>query len=62
MMNIVSTTSDLMQDFKTGSECPAPYALVYRNMSIMRVDGIPSYQRIVFFFVVCSSLQQFLST
>jgi len=83
MMNIVSTASDLMQDFKTGymtmasprsmfvsqvfgtamgciiSPCvfwlfykafgnlgvagsayPAPYALVYRNMSILGVDGI----------------------
>lgn len=82
MMNIVSTASDLMQDFKTGymtlasprsmfvsqvagtamgcviSPCvfwlfykafgniglpgspyPAPYALVYRNMSILGVDG-----------------------
>lgn len=83
MMNIVSTASDLMQDFKTGymtmaspksmfvsqvigttmgcviapcvfwlfykafpdlgisgSEYPAPYALVYRNMSILGVDGV----------------------
>jgi OPT family oligopeptide transporter len=82
MMNIVSTASDLMQDFKTGymtlasprsmflsqaigtamgcviSPCvfwlfykafpdfgqpgtayPAPYALVYRNMSILGVEG-----------------------
>ncbi|XP_065850884.1 probable metal-nicotianamine transporter YSL7 [Euphorbia lathyris] len=82
MMNIVSTASDLMQDFKTGymtlaspksmfvsqivgtamgcvispcvfwlfykafhdlgvpgSEYPAPYALVYRNMAILGVDG-----------------------
>jgi OPT family oligopeptide transporter len=82
MMNIVSTASDLMQDFKTGymtlaspksmfvsqiigtamgcvispcvfwlffnafkdlgvpgSEYPAPYALVYRNMSILGVEG-----------------------
>nr|GMC98968.1 probable metal-nicotianamine transporter YSL7 [Ipomoea batatas] len=82
MMNIVSTASDLSQDFKTGymtlasprsmfvsqiigtamgcvispcvfwlfykafhdlgqpgSEYPAPYALVYRNMSILGVDG-----------------------
>lgn len=82
MMNIVSTASDLMQDFKTGymtlaspksmfvsqvigtamgciiSPCvfwlfykafvtlghpgsayPAPYALVYRNMAILGVDG-----------------------
>ncbi|XP_030952802.1 probable metal-nicotianamine transporter YSL7 [Quercus lobata] len=82
MMNIVSTASDLMQDFKTGymtlasprsmfvsqiigtamgcvispcvfwlfykafnglgtpdSEYPAPYALVYRNMSILGVQG-----------------------
>ncbi|KAA8547635.1 hypothetical protein F0562_004064 [Nyssa sinensis] len=82
MMNIVSTASDLMQDFKTGymtlasprsmfvsqsigtamgcvispcvfwlfyrafhglgipgSEYPAPYALVYRNISIMGVEG-----------------------
>ncbi|KAK7305598.1 hypothetical protein VNO77_43504 [Canavalia gladiata] len=89
MMNIVSTASDLMQDFKTGymtlasprsmfvsqivgtamgcviSPCvfwlfykgfgnlglpdsayPAPYALVYRNMSILGVDGfsaLPKY-------------------
>ncbi|RVW14313.1 putative metal-nicotianamine transporter YSL7 [Vitis vinifera] len=85
MMNIVSTASDLMQDFKTGyltlasprsmfvsqligtamgcviapcvfwlfykafddlgqdgSEYPAPYALVYRNMAILGVDGISS--------------------
>ncbi|KAA8547637.1 hypothetical protein F0562_004066 [Nyssa sinensis] len=83
MMNIVSTASDLMQDFKTGymtlasprsmfvsqiigtamgcvispcvfwlfykafhglgipgSEYPAPYALVYRNISIMGVEGV----------------------
>ncbi|XP_027931193.1 probable metal-nicotianamine transporter YSL7 [Vigna unguiculata] len=83
MMNIVSTASDLMQDFKTGymtmasprsmfvsqvfgtamgcviSPCvfwlfykafgnlgvagsayPAPYALVYRNMAILGVDGL----------------------
>ncbi|WJX37033.1 putative metal-nicotianamine transporter ysl7 [Trifolium repens] len=83
MMNIVSTASDLMQDFKTGymtlaspksmfvsqvigttmgciiSPCvfwlfyhafgtlgepgsayPAPYALVYRNMAILGVDGV----------------------
>lgn len=83
MMNIVSTASDLMQDFKTGymtmasprsmflsqvvgtamgclispcvfwlfykafgdlgvpgSQYPAPYALVYRNMSVLGVDGI----------------------
>ncbi|CAN0916891.1 Probable metal-nicotianamine transporter YSL7 [Linum grandiflorum] len=82
MMNIVSTASDLMQDFKTGymtlasprsmfisqvigtamgcviapcvfwlfykafhdlgvpgSEYPAPYALVYRNMSVLGVEG-----------------------
>ncbi|XP_050230400.1 probable metal-nicotianamine transporter YSL7 [Mercurialis annua] len=82
MMNIVSTASDLMQDFKTGymtlasprsmfvsqiigtamgcvicpcvfwlfykafhdlglpgSQYPAPYALVYRNMAILGVDG-----------------------
>ncbi|CAI0398450.1 unnamed protein product, partial [Linum tenue] len=82
MMNIVSTASDLMQDFKTGymtlasprsmfisqvigtamgcvigpcvfwlfykafddlgqpgSEYPAPYALVYRNMSLLGVEG-----------------------
>ncbi|XP_010528609.1 PREDICTED: probable metal-nicotianamine transporter YSL7 [Tarenaya hassleriana] len=82
MMNIVSTASDLMQDFKTGymtlasprsmfisqfigtamgcvispcvfwlfynafgdfgqsgSSYPAPYALVYRNMSILGVEG-----------------------
>lgn len=82
MMNIVSTASDLMQDFKTGymtlasprsmfvsqiigtamgcvvspcvfwlfykafndlglpgSEYPAPYALVYRNMSMLGVQG-----------------------
>ena len=89
MMNIVSTASDLMQDFKTGymtlasprsmfvsqvvgtamgciispcvfwlfykafgdlgnpgSEYPAPYALVYRNMAILGVDGfsaLPKY-------------------
>ncbi|XP_034673705.1 probable metal-nicotianamine transporter YSL7 [Vitis riparia] len=85
MMNIVSTASDLMQDFKTGyltlasprsmfvsqligtamgcviapcvfwlfykafddlgqdgSEYPAPYALVFRNMAILGVDGISS--------------------
>ncbi|CAJ1960693.1 unnamed protein product [Sphenostylis stenocarpa] len=83
MMNIVSTASDLMQDFKTGymtmasprsmfvsqvfgtaigcviSPCvfwlfykafgnlgvadsayPAPYAIVYRNMAILGVDGV----------------------
>ncbi|RVW14326.1 putative metal-nicotianamine transporter YSL7 [Vitis vinifera] len=83
MMNIVSTASDLMQDFKTGyltlasprsmfvsqfigtamgcvispcvfwlfykafddlgqsgSEYPAPYALVYHNMAILGVEGI----------------------
>ncbi|CAJ2628745.1 unnamed protein product [Trifolium pratense] len=83
MMNIVSTASDLMQDFKTGymtlaspksmfvsqvigtamgcvispcvfwlfyhafgtlgqpgSEYPAPYALVYRNIAILGVDGV----------------------
>ncbi|CAN1797131.1 Probable metal-nicotianamine transporter YSL7 [Linum perenne] len=82
MMNIVSTASDLMQDFKTGymtlasprsmfvsqvigtamgcviapcvfwlfykafddlgqpgSQYPAPYALVYRNMSVLGVEG-----------------------
>lgn len=82
MMNIVSTASDLMQDFKTGymtlasprsmfvsqvigtamgciispcvfwlfykafddlgvpgSEYPAPYALIYRNMAILGVEG-----------------------
>ncbi|OIW03570.1 hypothetical protein TanjilG_30990 [Lupinus angustifolius] len=82
MMNIVSTASDLMQDFKTGyltlaspramfvsqvigtsmgcvispcvfwifykafpdlgttgSEYPAPYAIVYRNMAILGVEG-----------------------
>jgi OPT family oligopeptide transporter len=85
MMNIVSTASDLMQDFKTGymtlasprsmfvsqiigtamgcvispcvfwifvqafpdlgkpgSEYPAPFALVYRNMSILGVEGFSS--------------------
>ncbi|XP_020261236.1 probable metal-nicotianamine transporter YSL14 [Asparagus officinalis] len=85
MMSIVSTASDLMQDFKTGyltlaspksmfvsqvigtamgcvispcvfwlfykafgdlglpgSEYPAPYALVYRNMAILGVDGFGS--------------------
>ncbi|KAJ8752163.1 hypothetical protein K2173_003771 [Erythroxylum novogranatense] len=85
MMNIVSTASDLMQDFKTGymtlasprsmfvsqvigtamgciispcvfwlfvkafpdlglpsSQYPAPYALVYRNMAILGVDGFSS--------------------
>ncbi|OVA12107.1 Oligopeptide transporter [Macleaya cordata] len=85
MMNIVSTASDLMQDFKTGymtlasprsmfvsqvigtamgcvispcvfwlfykafddlgmpgSQYPAPYALVYRNMSILGVEGFSS--------------------
>ncbi|KAI3921108.1 hypothetical protein MKX01_036087 [Papaver californicum] len=86
MMNIVSTASDLMQDFKTGymtlaspsrsmlvsqvigtamgciispcvfwlfvkafddlgqpgSEYPAPYALVYRNMAILGVEGFSS--------------------
>ncbi|KAL0920314.1 hypothetical protein M5K25_009439 [Dendrobium thyrsiflorum] len=85
MMNIVSTASDLMQDFKTGyltlasprsmfisqvigtamgcviapcvfwlfykafvdlgvpgTEYPAPYALVYRNMAILGVDGFSS--------------------
>ncbi|KAL6319913.1 hypothetical protein AAG906_036987 [Vitis piasezkii] len=83
MMNIVSTASDLMQDFKTGyltlasprsmfvsqfigtamgcvispcvfwlfykafddlgqsgSEYPAPYALVYHNMAVLGVEGI----------------------
>lgn len=89
MMNIVSTASDLMQDFKTGymtlasprsmfvsqvigtamgcviSPCvfwifykafgsslglpgspyPAPYALVYRNMSILGVDGFSALPR-----------------
>ncbi|XP_047316071.1 probable metal-nicotianamine transporter YSL7 [Impatiens glandulifera] len=85
MMNIVSTASDLMQDFKTGymtlasprsmfvsqvigtamgcvispcvfwlfinayddigipnSEYPAPYATIYRNMSILGVEGFSS--------------------
>ncbi|RWW87560.1 hypothetical protein BHE74_00003605 [Ensete ventricosum] len=85
MMNIVSTASDLMQDFKTGyltlasprsmfvsqvigtsmgcviapcvfwlffkafkdigmpgSEYPAPYAIIYRNMAILGVDGFSS--------------------
>ncbi|KAK8955202.1 putative metal-nicotianamine transporter YSL14 [Platanthera guangdongensis] len=85
MMSIVSTASDLMQDFKTGyltlasprsmfisqvigtgmgcviapsvfwlfyhafkdlgvpgSQYPAPYALVYRNMAILGVDGFSS--------------------
>ncbi|KAK9106346.1 hypothetical protein Syun_022357 [Stephania yunnanensis] len=85
MMNIVSTASDLMQDFKTGymtlasprsmfisqvigtamgcvispcvfwlfykafhnlgvtgSEYPAPYATVYRNMAILGVEGFSS--------------------
>lgn len=85
MMSIVSTASDLMQDFKTGyltlaspksmfisqvigtamgcviapctfwlfykafsdlgqtgSEYPAPYAIVYRNMAILGVDGFGS--------------------
>lgn len=85
MMNIVSTASDLMQDFKTGymtlasprsmfvsqvigtamgcviapcvfwifyqafpdmgvqgSEYPAPYALVYRNLAILGVEGFGS--------------------
>ncbi|XP_024975191.1 probable metal-nicotianamine transporter YSL7 [Cynara cardunculus var. scolymus] len=85
MMNIVSTASDLMQDFKTGymtlasprsmfisqvigtamgciispcvfwlfykafnnlgtpdSEYPAPYALIYRNMAILGVEGFSS--------------------
>ncbi|KAJ7970161.1 Oligopeptide transporter [Quillaja saponaria] len=85
MMNIVSTASDLMQDFKTGyltlasprsmfvsqvigtgmgciiapcvfwlfykafddlgmtgSEYPAPYAVVYRNMAILAVEGFSS--------------------
>ncbi|XP_061356603.1 probable metal-nicotianamine transporter YSL7 [Gastrolobium bilobum] len=88
MMNIVSTASDLMQDFKTGymtlasprsmflsqvvgtamgcviSPCvfwlfykafgnlgvpgsayPAPYALVYRNMAILGVDGFSALPR-----------------
>ncbi|PWA52099.1 YELLOW STRIPE like 7 [Artemisia annua] len=83
MMNIVSTASDLMQDFKTGyltlasprsmfvsqvigtamgciispcvfwlfykafgdlgvpgSEYPAPYALIYRNIAILGVEGV----------------------
>ncbi|KAL3596599.1 hypothetical protein D5086_008236 [Populus alba] len=59
MMNIVSTASDLSQDFKTGyltlssprsmfafkdlgttgSQYPAPYATVYRNMAILGVEG-----------------------
>jgi OPT family oligopeptide transporter len=85
MMNIVSTASDLMQDFKTGyltlaspksmfvsqvigtamgcvispcvfwlfykafddlglpgSQYPAPYAVVYRNMAILGVEGFSS--------------------
>ncbi|XP_054787669.1 probable metal-nicotianamine transporter YSL7 [Prosopis cineraria] len=85
MMNIVSTASDLMQDFKTGyltlssprsmfvsqiigtamgclispcvfwvfykafkdlgtplSEYPAPYAIVYRNMAMLGVEGFSS--------------------
>ncbi|KAK9265463.1 hypothetical protein L1049_016004 [Liquidambar formosana] len=85
MMNIVSTASDLMQDFKTGymtlasprsmfvsqvigtamgcvispcvfwlfykafhdlgttgSEYPAPYALIYRNMAVLGVEGFSS--------------------
>ncbi|EPS70080.1 hypothetical protein M569_04676 [Genlisea aurea] len=58
MMNIVSTESDLSQDFKTdtciskidarrskiwgwpGSEYAAPYALVYRNMAVLGVEGL----------------------
>lgn len=87
-MNIVSTASDLMQDFKTGymtlaspksmfvsqvigtamgcvispcvfwlfykafhnlgapsSEYPAPFALVYRNMSILGVEGFSALPR-----------------
>jgi len=99
MMNVVSTASDLMQDFKTGymtlaspksmfvsqvigtaigciiSPCvfwlfyhafdtlgqpgsayPAPYALVFRNMAILGVDGFSALPKnclrlcIVFFF------------
>ncbi|KAH8482948.1 hypothetical protein H0E87_027626 [Populus deltoides] len=62
MMNIVSTASDLSQDFKTGyltlssprsmfafkdlgtpgSQYPAPYATVFRNMAILGVEGFSS--------------------
>ncbi|PWA83494.1 YELLOW STRIPE like 8 [Artemisia annua] len=87
MMNIVSTASDLMQDFKTGymtlasprsmfvsqmigtgmgciispcvfwlfykafdlgtpgSEYPAPYALIYRNMAILGVEGFAAFPK-----------------
>ncbi|KAL7608262.1 hypothetical protein Lser_V15G12144 [Lactuca serriola] len=88
MMNIVSTASDLMQDFKTGymtlasprsmfvsqvigtamgcvispcvfwlfyqafndlgqpgSEYPAPYALIYRNMAVLGVEGFAALPR-----------------
>ncbi|KAE8711016.1 hypothetical protein F3Y22_tig00110307pilonHSYRG00138 [Hibiscus syriacus] len=47
MMNIVSTASDLMQDFKTGyltlaspSQYPAPFAIVYRNMGDIGGSGV----------------------
>ncbi|KAH8482980.1 hypothetical protein H0E87_027649 [Populus deltoides] len=62
VMNIVSTASDLSQDFKTGyltlsspqsmsafkdlgtpgSQYPAPYATVFRNMAILGVEGFSS--------------------
>ncbi|RRT34674.1 hypothetical protein B296_00036513, partial [Ensete ventricosum] len=46
MINIVSTASDLMQDFKTGyltlASYPTPNALVYRNMAILGVEGFSS--------------------
>ncbi|KAG6742272.1 hypothetical protein POTOM_055562 [Populus tomentosa] len=56
MMNIVSTASDLSQDFKTGYLTlssprsmfkdshlyPAPYATVFRNMAILGVEGFSS--------------------
>ncbi|XP_029128669.1 probable metal-nicotianamine transporter YSL7 isoform X2 [Cajanus cajan] len=96
MMNIVSTASDLMQDFKTGymtlasprsmfvsqvfgtimgcvispcvfwlfykafgnlgvpgSQYPAPYAIVYRNMSILGVDGFSSLPK--YCLLLCSA-------
>ncbi|CAI9773858.1 unnamed protein product [Fraxinus pennsylvanica] len=47
MMNIVSTASDIMQDFKTAfpdlglptSEYPAPFATVYYSMAKLGVEG-----------------------
>ncbi|OIW12003.1 hypothetical protein TanjilG_16114 [Lupinus angustifolius] len=102
MMNIVSTASDLMQDFKTGyltlaspramfvsqvigtamgcvispcvfwifykafpdlgttaSEFPAPYAIVYRNMAILGVEGfsnLPKNCLLLCYILFCAAI------